>query len=203
MIPKRLFLPPLPSDMITVNACQSCNNNAKSQDDRYLMHWLVCDYQNWQHPVARRLFEERVRPRVREGKSAFAFDAMRGRVGDVHSPSGIIVGRVFMAEIPDERVTRTLSRIVRGLYYHCTKTMMPNNVEFEIRRQFNVAGLQEPVQTLMRLGGKQITIGNDEVFRCVYLWSPDHPAHSIWLLGFYNGAVFSVGTSEKAKQIAS
>jgi len=43
VIPECLFVPPLPSNMVTVPACADCNTTKKSQDDPYLRDMLVYD----------------------------------------------------------------------------------------------------------------------------------------------------------------
>jgi len=43
VIPECLFVPPLPSNMVTVPACADCNTTKKAQDDPYLRDMLVYD----------------------------------------------------------------------------------------------------------------------------------------------------------------
>jgi hypothetical protein len=57
VIPKCLFIPPLPPNMRTVKACHQCNMRKKSGDDSLLRDFLCMDAWGTTHPMARKLFE--------------------------------------------------------------------------------------------------------------------------------------------------
>jgi hypothetical protein len=56
--------------MVTVRACGLCNE-AKKADDEYLRDYLVIHEGNYEHPIARSLFE-RMRRAVRRNQSEIA-----------------------------------------------------------------------------------------------------------------------------------
>lgn len=59
VIPKCLFIKPYPLNLISVPACDECNN-AKSQNDDYLRDILVTD--NWvsKSPTAQQVFHQKM-----------------------------------------------------------------------------------------------------------------------------------------------
>jgi hypothetical protein len=73
MVPRCLFPSPLPSDLVTVPVCASCNNE-KSRDDDYLRDMLVIDIDNTHHPEAQALLKGKVIRSMRKNRSVIARD---------------------------------------------------------------------------------------------------------------------------------
>src|SRR5437667_12176452 len=92
VIPKSLFLSPLPSNMITVPICRACNLE-KSRSDGYLRDMLVCDIHASRHPVALALRGGAVIRSARRGRSEFARMAReRSKIAPLYSPGGVYLG---------------------------------------------------------------------------------------------------------------
>src|SRR4051812_32449628 len=68
VIPRCLFPRPLPQDMLTVPACDSCNGR-KSRHDDFLRDILVTDIAATESPVAQELFRVKVLSSHQQGKS--------------------------------------------------------------------------------------------------------------------------------------
>src|SRR5438309_2111083 len=68
VIPRCLFPPPLPENMITVQTCDPCNR-AKSLDDGMLRDMLSTDIAARNSPVAAHLIDNKVISSVKQDKS--------------------------------------------------------------------------------------------------------------------------------------
>src|SRR5438105_792530 len=68
VVPKCLFGEPLPKFLVTVPACDDCNN-LKSRSDDVLRDYLVMDINVCEHPLAQRLFQQKMLKSLSKGKS--------------------------------------------------------------------------------------------------------------------------------------
>ncbi len=185
VVPKSLFPRPLPAEMVTVPACQRCNNE-KSRDDDYLRDMLVIDIENTLHPVAQRLLAGEMSRSARRNRSLIARDiASKGAIRPMHSMGGIFLGQFPCVPLDEVRVNRLFARITRGLYYKVSGCRrLPQNCEFEVRRVDRFR-LRQAVDLLVRLGCRaRRDLGN--VFGCMQVIAAEDPSVTHWLQWYYN-----------------
>src|SRR5579875_1495964 len=138
VIPQCLFVPPLPTNMVTVPACDECNTTKKAQDDPYLRDMLVFDNDCQHHPVVQKLFDGKAMRAARTNRSVVARTAMTSAalhgMRPRHSIGGLYLGHYYLVDLDAERVDRILSTIVKGLYYRILRQRLPDDCTFEAHR---------------------------------------------------------------------
>ena len=177
-------------------ACPVCNNNQKSPDDSYLRDALVCDYDAFQHPVAQQLFAGKFSRSVQSGKSALARDLLKAfRPVNVFTPSGIYVQKAYASDIPGDRITRIISRVVRGLHFAFLGEPVAKGAQIEIQRPRDLPKANYLALKLNRKGAPYVRVGDGKVFSCLYARAADCPDVSLWFLIFYESIVFTAAVN--------
>jgi len=192
VIPKALFIDPLPPNLITVRACESCNNNEKSRDDDYLRDLLATDIVGAQHPAAQDGLERMLRS-AHHNRSQVMREAMATMsMKPFYTPGGIFLGNFPSYSVDGERITGIFDRIVRGLYYDARKQRVPSDYTVEVRR-FYPWDFMNILDTFQRYHPNGPRIMGD-VFGCMFLSAQEDPCSTLWLLWFYNSVVFTVSS---------
>ena len=203
--PKSLFASPRPANLITVPACMRCNAGA-SKDDEYLCLVLSLSEEVDGNPDAAAAKEHSLRALGKIRKTGFArrfFRTVR-EIDDV-SPAGLYLGKKGSYQAEGKRLQRIAERMIRGLFYHETKQVMPANCEvmafstrtLDIRRMppqlldLYKATLQQLIQSRSHVKGS-LTFD----YRCAF--SPNSGTDSLWLIAFY-GRFFFVGAVRMKK----
>jgi hypothetical protein len=196
VIPKCLFTPPLPSNMVTVPVCNSCNLQ-KSKDEDYLRDTLVCEFDASQHSVAQQIFQSKLLRSVKRNSSAVARSAiMDGTFIPMFTRSGIYIGQHRAFPVDGQRITRACIFIVRGLYYKLTKKSLPQEVLFEVNR-VDLATANEIALSFTDKGFNGPYKIGDGVFGCAFLYGEEDASLSFWLIWFYNSVFITVSTEAK------
>src|SRR5258706_11644364 len=101
VIPQCLFGGNVPKDIPTVYAWATCNGTLKSQGDAFLRDLLVFDMDTCNHPVARRLFDDKVVRAISNNQSALArYVSDKLSPIEVFTPSGIFMGAAYATPLP-------------------------------------------------------------------------------------------------------
>jgi hypothetical protein len=193
VVPKGLFLPPLPLDMVTVPACPFCNGD-KSKDDDYFRDMLVIDIDNSHHPIVQELLKGRVARAARRNQSAVARDIRsKSKIVPFYTMGGVYLGQFRGIPLDPARINRIFARITRGLYYRLYRKPLPVDCVFKVLRvdRYRIA---QAVQNMKDMGvTTRRTLGN-AVFGCMHVLAIEDPSVSRWLQWYYN-AFFTVDTN--------
>jgi hypothetical protein len=110
----------------------------------------------------------------------------------VTSPLGDYLGHALSIPMEQERLDRYFSLMVRGLWYHMRKQILPEDCKFvvSITERFYV---EAAWAEMAEMGPNSIVITPD-VFSCLYVMDADYPLLSRWLLLFYGTAIVEVYT---------
>lgn len=191
VIPECLFVKPFPPNLITVQACDKCNN-AKSKDDDYLKDLLVCDIFGNQSPIAQKIFQEKVRSSQRKNKSVIGRDAVtKAKIQPFYTKGGLYLGHLPTYPLDEMRLTNLLARIVRGLYYDACQLRFPKGYTFDVH-QFRPWEFKEVWKIFSKMNFRQRILGN--VFGCAFVRTTEDPFTTWWVLWFYEGVFFYVLT---------
>lgn len=134
VIPKLLFQKPYPPDLITVRAHRVCNED-KKRDDELLRDYIVSDIAGSTHPEAAKILQGRVMRAVRRRQSEWAKIASEtASVQQIYTKHGIYLGDAAVGQLPDGRMERVISRIARGLYFHHTRIVIPQDYDVTLYR---------------------------------------------------------------------
>src|SRR5262245_42504640 len=196
VVPRCLFIPPLPGNLPKVQACARCKGTQKSSEDRYLRDMLISDCATQHHRVAQHLAVKYAQSiKRRQSRLARVASAKPRKVVEEYTPGGLYLGPAYVVDLPDEQIISILTRLVRGLYYARCPITLPGDAQFEVLRIRDPRGMLPFVQDMVRTRvAKNILVGNGDVFNFTYAPAYDtvHPHAGLWFLGFYEHVVFSV-----------
>jgi hypothetical protein len=193
VVPKCLFLRPLPQDVVVVPACEACNRD-KSKDDTYLRDALVMDYQGSESSIARTLFDTKVKRSAKRNSSDVVRAAMtRARFIPHITPGGLYLGQVPSFELDPSRMERIFSYIVRGLYSKVVRARLPAECAITVNR-VSAKEADEIFHIIKGMDGNGLYRIGQGVFECAFMYATEEPQISFWLLAFYQRVFFIVGT---------
>lgn len=194
VIPRSLFLRPLPDDMVTVPACGDCNSR-KARHDDFLRDLLTSDIQGAESPIAQRIFQEKVLSSNRQGKSLVARIALEeARATPIITKSGLYLGQCYVAQFDLGRAVEMFSFIVRGLYYRLRRIILPNDCRFEVGRLGGDDAKR--MWELFEEYGYNGPYGlGDGVFWCAYQYAARDDPITFWILVFYERVFYRVVTT--------
>ena len=171
--PKGIFIRPLPNDLVTVPACEPCNNLASVLDEKFRA--MLSLRVGVDTPQTMSLWEGKARRGIRHNRR-LQKEIIEG-IEEVwlKSPGGVITGRAPILGWDTKSHDETISRITRGLYFHHHHDVLP--AEAGITPYF-LKGLDEEMLAAFD-GVPRFSIGGDQF---VYLTgrAADKPAVSIW-----------------------
>jgi hypothetical protein len=118
--------------------------------------------------------------------------ASQARLGSLQSKSGWILNNVPMLEIDRGRIERVVRKVVKGLYFHHQRVLLPIEVPFFIAVEtIDLEGtLQETAELWKSVEGYKL----GQVLTYRFGVVEGSPTVSIWWLVFFNGVVFTVIT---------
>jgi hypothetical protein len=122
--PKSLFAKPLPPDLITVGCCFECNNDP-SKDDEYFRLALSIRY-DVDRSQAKDAAESALRSLRRKEQQGFTRSFLSStREVDIYTKDGQYLGTGGEYDVDLERLNLVATRIIRGLYHHHFKKIIP------------------------------------------------------------------------------
>jgi hypothetical protein len=201
VIPKQLFdLSNMPTKLYTLPTCPTCNSGM-SQDEEYFRVCLLGQSYGqpeatnlWTGPVARSLHRRdgRFRKMLASDISPVAVSV------PFYSETGQYIGDSSAMKFSVPRVRRVLEKIVRGLYWKHTETLI-GDVPFDIY-PFDPAVRHSPEAQLPHLRKVAQTFeSGGNVLTYSFAIAEDDPHGSVWWLQFYSKPVFMVVTGVKAE----
>lgn len=130
--PKNLFPVPRPSDLITVPACEPCNQSFGLDDD-YFRIAVLAGADPERHPIAARLWSDKVvRGTLQRSPALKSIILQSLRRLDVTTPAGIYLGTAPTIRLNRQRVDRVVRRIVTALHWHHYGHAPRAGVEFDV-----------------------------------------------------------------------
>lgn len=197
--PKAIFPKPRPNDLISVPACRTCNGSFQGDDEYFAASLALCTGIE-RTPQGRRLVQTFLRSLKRPEAERFK-SFLGGTLRVVGQDKGLYGGvpGTLGQWIDANRLGRTTSRIVRGLFYHETRLRLP--ADYDV-----VSILLEQADDLTKLTMIAPLHGNTPVEAAngafAYVWKAavDDPFSCTWLLVFYaEAATFLVATGKRSR----
>jgi hypothetical protein len=202
--PKKIFPPSRRRNLIKVRACAACNGGTKL-DDEYFRDACLLNVDEKRFPDALAYSVQKINaigndPKKR-GYSAACYKSLFSatRVSD----DGRFLIEEMGREIDRERITRSIKKFVRGLYYHHYKERLVDDVQMTV---FYAPELAEDylAEVIAPLTYEPTRVIGDGAFRYKFKRGVQEPEASIWVLSFYERQDFialtliPTNTSEKA-----
>jgi hypothetical protein len=187
--PRGMFPKPLPTDLITVPSCHTCNS-ASSLDDEYFR--LVVSACSNDSPRSMVLLNQKILPKAREKPLlAKRFLKSCARVPEF-SPGGIYVGQARAVTFERQRIQVVVNKIVRGLFLQHTGQALGSN---RIVEDFVCQPKLSP-EVIERISCLPLfKVGDGTVFSYRYELPEPQGAESAWFPMFYNDAVLFIATT--------
>jgi len=161
------------------------------------------DMNSAQHPIVQQLWEKFARA-VDHNQSPAALQALpTSQLVSLHTPSGLFREWAYELTLPRKQVTDVLSMMTRGLHQYYVGRRLPQESQFEVMRiQGDLEPFETTVQILLQQGAPFVSIGDGEVFKCIFACWATHPEVSLWSLCFYKSVVFAVVVNRQVAQRA-
>lgn len=186
--PRNLFLPPRPTDLITVPCCYACNN-AAHKDDEYLRLAVSGYYNN--NPMGKRIWKEKaVESTMRKGRLRESVGAMGASIKRIAliTPQG--VKDAFEVKVERAPIDRALTRMTKGflaqLYPEIDRTLLTFQLTQLDQFKLNDAGFQK-IRNMLSYFQK-----GDGVYRCWYGVDNVYSLMGIWIHIFFDSAAYVV-----------
>lgn len=193
--PQNLFPEPLPTDLITVPACDACNSAFKL-DDEYFRLAITSGIDGEAFPRELEHSVKAIKKLADPKKRRFAQRMLAAqRLVEVKSPAGIHLGHVPAHVVDGGRVIKVVKRIVRGLYFHHTGRRLPAQYEITAVYVANPSFLDSPeATTFLNTMCAPHVLGNSVLVYRYSLTEGDDSA-SAWGLLFFARHAFLVLTA--------
>jgi hypothetical protein len=192
VVPLCLFVRPYPPCLITVPACDKCNEQ-KSHDDGFLRDFLTLDFRGSQSPIAQTLFHTKVLRSLDRNSSELLRSILPSvRIRPHYTPGGVYLGDAPQAALDGDRLGRAIARMVRGLYFDACGERFPDQYRIDVR--FPDPSAYPAVLEALRhlhVNGPRI-IGT--VFGCMFAKATEDRFFTLWALWFYEKVLFAAST---------
>lgn len=183
--PLGLFPDPRPKNLITVPACQSCNEKNSLHDEYFR---LVVATSSPNSAASLSLLHQRILPRMKRRPALIASPMKSLQWAEIKSKQGIYLGKA-RAFAPDElRIQAVIEKIIRGLYYHHKKRLLP--ADCTVEKYFRNPEISEEFGRL--IGSlPRYDIGDDgSVFSYRFVIDEQVTGNSYWFLMFFDTTFF-------------
>ena len=193
VVAKCLVPEPRPNEMITVPSCNKCNHDIKSKCDTYLRDLLevIIDTSRPDDRLQEKTFRSFDR---NSSKLKIDMDRTIG-FSEVTTPAGIIYNHPCFTADPN-MYCRTLTFIVKGLYYNSLGKILSKDCKFIIERVVEKEILEDrrKIKEATHRGKYLIKEGDTISFWADVIISPDNHNISQWWLYFHGMVCFYVAT---------
>lgn len=191
--PKLLLMRPYPPDLITVPACQPCNQSFQ-KDDEYLRTMLCLDVRNARNSAAQFNLPAVLRSLQREDSRAFnVYLSGKAETSTVLGTDGKPFGQIF--ELDKARANRTGQRFIRALYYRETGKTLPTDALLRVGCHDRLRTVDAEFKEMCRALAKFPEHKHGHVGTAFgYLAALGYP-YSAWLMQLYDSFIW-LGTIE-------
>jgi hypothetical protein len=189
--PDCLFPEPKPSNLITVPACKNCNLGSSKDDEYFRAIITVADGNN---EIAAQLVTQKIIPRFRKKPALLQSIMKSSKKVSVYSEGGIYLGKSPAIPYEPQRIHLVLEKIVRGFFWHETKTIL--GTDYCVKRFiFNPQFADQAKRGIAALPLR--IIGDGKVFSYRYLLDENNKKLSCWWLMFFDASLFMLMTEPK------
>jgi hypothetical protein len=196
--PESLFPKPRPGNLITVQSCDKCNGGASMDDEYFRLNLSIRNSATM--PAARPVADTALRGLRRELHSNFRTAFFKGlKEVNLCTKSGSFIERGVAYDVDLTRLSKVVTRIVRGLYFYHYNQRLPDWCEVDTWCLDGLNGINgvtaENLTALInRLQSNPVAEIGDGVFKYWHCLSDDGGKIdnfcTVWLLVFYESTAF-------------
>ncbi|HNO75746.1 MAG TPA: hypothetical protein PKG49_09075 [Nitrosomonas mobilis] len=192
-VPPRSFFPkPRPSNLITVPCCRRCNQRKEKDEEFFLATFMFSDAA--QTKVGQELWVEKMNRLYFRGRGVGSAIRKRMRPLNLVTPSGLYAGKSIGVEIDYDRLDSVVKNVVRGLYYEEFGEAIASSAEVECNWLNSHSLFQTTLPHVKDLRFGKIWPG---VFEYRGDRVPEQPSSSIWVMRFFEHAIYWAITGEQ------
>ncbi|HDY66199.1 MAG TPA: hypothetical protein ENH85_00255 [Candidatus Scalindua sp.] len=183
--PQSIFPKPRPNDLITIPACDQCNNKRSGLDEKFKVFIGI----NAGHgSEGERLFRDQTTKTLEHNRKLRRQIASTMREVEVKTPVGLILGTTSAVLLDSNAYDTVIDRIIRGLHFHHTGHILGDNV------YINVHWYRKLTKKIYEMtnGWPTGVVGCGQ-FIYKYVVFDEEPLGSVWVFQFFNRA-WSGGT---------
>ena len=183
--PQSAFPKPRPSDLITVPACDNCNNKRSGLDEEFK---VAIGLQAGHGEQGERLFCDQTSRTLSHNRRLMRELASAMREVKIRTPEGLMVGTASAVPLRSESYDTVINRIIRGLHWHHTGHILGDRVDIKINWYRNLTKKIYEMTNNWATG-----VVGDGQFIYKYAVFDEVPMASVWVLQFF-GRAWSSGT---------
>lgn len=175
--PRCIFPIPRPIDLITVPACDTCNNNSSGLDEEFK---VAIGIQAGHGEEGERLFYEQMSKTLSGNRKLKKTLADKMQEVEIRTAEGQVLGTAMAVPLY-KSYDIVINRIIRGLHWHHTGHILGDKVDIKINWHHNLTKqICEKTKdwTTGIVGGGQF----------IYRYTIFEPMTSIWVLEFFGQA---------------
>jgi hypothetical protein len=185
--PECFFARPLPNDLITVPACESCNH-AFGEDDGFVRNILVSLADAERHPDVVRDLQGRMRRALAGDQKLLKRTLLTLTPVDVRTEAGLFLGKAAGIKLDQPQFDRFFKRLARALLFRCTGIgLLECLVEWRPVVGTKLSELQKQFAEIPPACAG--TVGERVFDFAGFINDPERDL-SLWVLQFYAGPIF-------------
>jgi hypothetical protein len=189
--PRNLFPKPRSSDLITVPCCEACRDGWSDDDEYFRLHAISARVAN--NPSAQKICTQIESSLKKAKKKGFANMLLNNFCEvPIHSQGGIYLGHADALRIDEKRISRVMSRIVKGLFYEELGKYLPPT--HESRGHICDDGFPDPLLKLLEridyTGFSAIRTIQGGIFEYTYQALEEDCDTTLWLGSLYEKLSF-------------
>jgi hypothetical protein len=185
--PRSIFPRPWPSDLITVPACNECNNRASPNDEEFKVGISIMA--GIETPATLELWKAGAMRTLAHNRRLHREVLQRFVKVEVRSEGGIYLGTEQAVLVPKKPVHAVLVRTIRGLYYHHFGECLGARARCDVQRFERGPADSELSKMVLRF--PLVSVANG-AFRYRYARAEEAPLSSLWFMSFF-GSVPAFG----------
>lgn len=194
IVSRGLFVQPYPDNLLTVKACEACNQE-KGKNEDYLRDFLILHIETAGNATARVLKETTLVRAIGDdehGNTSKVAQALatRGRPAELYTPSGVFAGNTKAVPVEIERWEAVLQAMVKGLSFKEFRTVLPS--DYTVRAlEMAPQHIEAVWKSFRQRGARGRRLGDVFCYQCL---PTEDPRITFWLLLFYESILFEAAT---------
>jgi len=190
--PQSIFPRPRPNDLITIPACDQCNNKSSGLDEIFKAYIGIIAGHGQE---GARLFCDQTSKTLQHNRKLRRQIASTMKDLEVRTPGGLILGTASAVLLDSKAYDAVIDRIIRGLHFHHTGHILGESVEIKINWHRK---LTKKIYDITNGWSTGVVGGGQFIYK--YIVFAEEPLGSLWVFQFFNRA-WSSGRVLPKKQI--
>ncbi len=178
--PQCIFPKPRPSDLITVPACDGCNNKRSGLDEEFK---VAIGIQAGHGEEGERRFHEQTSRTLSYNRRLRGEIASTMKEVEIRSPAGLVLGSAMAVLLRSNSYDLIINRIIKGLHWHHTGYILGDDVDVTVYWHQNLDKKTYDMAKNWATG-----IVGDGQFIYKYAIFDEAPMASAWILQFFECA---------------